>query len=237
MKCANFIFCMGLTALLFGCGLPRDRVDFDLAAPATVYTDSKIQIAQPQVLIHPNVNLEAKPTALMVPLGVTQAMNDQLLVSQGVSRQVWQQMLQEAAFSALELTDMRPPYRVDMALPLASSLGADLLVGGYVTYYLDGGHSGDSSISIHFETYDVKTGNLIWSVVHAASLPYKYYRDFIIIQARDRRPADPMGGLIAAVAGDFAQLLHMWTEPAAFVEEEQGGKGFLFQIRSAFGRF
>lgn len=34
-------------------------------------------------MVHPNVNLEQPPTALFVPLGLTQAMHDSLPVSEG----------------------------------------------------------------------------------------------------------------------------------------------------------
>lgn len=55
-----------------------------------------------------------------------------------------------------------------MALPLARGMGAELLIGGYITYYFDGGTTGDSRISLQLEVYDVKTGMMLWSMAHAA---------------------------------------------------------------------
>lgn len=132
---------LGVVLIAGGCASVHDsagRGAIDLTTPGTLYSDSKIYRGDIQVMVHPNVNLEQPPTALFVPLGLTQAMHDSLPVSEGVSRQVWQQFLSEGTFSTLELADMTPPYRVDLALPLARAKGADMLVGGYITYYLDG---------------------------------------------------------------------------------------------------
>jgi hypothetical protein len=227
------------TRLLNG---PNGRAFVDLAAAPTVYASSKVYRGDMQVLVHPNINLEARPAALFVPLGLTQDMADAARVSQWVSRQVWQQFLQRGAFSALELADMRPPYRAGTALPLARQLGADMLVGGYITYYLDGGMNGDSKISLQLEVYDVSNGEMLWAVAHAAMLPHADARDFLAVEVRDRMPADPMGTLVAAVASDMAELLHMWTDPegaADFTARQRGENAgrTLLPSRSAFGRF
>ena len=227
---------LGVVLIAGGCASVHDsagRGAIDLTTPGTLYSDSKIYRGDIQVMVHPNVNLEQPPTALFVPLGLTQAMHDSLPVSEGVSRQVWQQFLSEGTFSTLELADMTPPYRVDLALPLARAKGADMLVGGYITYYLDGGQTGNTKISLQLEVYDVKTGDMLWSIAHAGLLPYRSARDYVLLQVKSRMPADPMGAVIAAVAGDMATLLHMWTSPQSFASP----RTFSGPAESAFGRF
>lgn len=209
------------------------RGSIDLTTPGTLYSNSKIYRDDIQVMVHPNINLEQPPTALFVPLGLTQDMHDSLAVSEGVSRQVWQQFLREGTFSTLELADMAPPYRVDLALPLARAKGADMLVGGYITYYLDGGQTGNTKISLQLEVYDVKTGEMLWSIAQAGLLPYQPARDFLVVQVKSRMPADPMSAVIAAVAGDMATLLHMWTSPQSFAAPRK----FSGPDEPAFGRF
>lgn len=211
---------------------PLGRGNIDLSTPGTLYSNSKIYQGDIQVMVHPNINLEQPPTALFVPLGLTQAMSDSMAVSQGVSRQVWQQFLQRGTFSALELADMAPPYRVDLALPLARQKGADMMVGGYITYYLDGGQTGNTKISLQLEVYDVKTGEMLWSIAHAGLLPHQTTRDFYLVEVKSRMPADPMASVIAAVAGDMAELLTMWTNPQAYEKHKR-----TFRMDSAFGRF
>lgn len=212
---------------------PAGRGTIDLTTPGILYTDSTIYRGDIQVMVHPNINLEQPPTALFVPLGLTQAMHDSLPVSEGVSRQVWQQFLSEGTFSTLELADMAPPYRTDLALPLARAKGADMLVGGYITYYLDGGQTGNTKISLQLEVYDVKTGDMLWSLAHAGLLPYQAARDYLLLQVKSRMPADPMSAVIAAVAGDMARLLHMWTSPRSFAAP----RTFSGPDEPAFGRF
>ncbi|MCH5276649.1 MAG: hypothetical protein J1E80_02315 [Desulfovibrionaceae bacterium] len=251
---------LGVMFLVGGCAAintPSGRGNLDLTTPGTLYSDSRIYLGDIQVMVHPNVNLERSPTALFVPLGLTQDMNDSLPVSEGVSRQVWQQFLSEGTFPTLELANMAPPYRVDLALPLAQAKGADMLVGGYITYYLDGGQTGSSKISLHLEVYDVKSGDMLWSIAHAGTLPCQPARDFLLVQIKNRMPADPMSTLIAAVAGDMATLLHMWTSPKSFQGSrlssgsfsgspagdssdsfwKRMGRLFSNQSDSAFGRF
>ena len=224
---------------------PDERAFVDLAAVPTVYVSSRIYRGDMQVLVHPNINLDGMPTALFVPLGVTQEMADGARVSRGVSRQIWQQFLRHGTFSVLEMADMRPPYRAETALPLARQLGADMLVGGYITYYLDGGTSGDSKISLQLEVYGVNGGEMLWSVAHAALLPRAATRDFLVAEVRNRVPADPMAALVAAVGSDMAELLHMWTDPegaADFAAQREAGDAgdagrSASSAGSAFGRF
>lgn len=240
---ANFIRTQVLRALLplfFIAGLsacapsPDGRARLDLASQPQIFSNEGGYYAGIKVMVHPNNNLTHKPTALFVPLGLTQDLRSASAVSEGVSRQVWQSMLKEETFSTLELADMRPPYQADMALPLARQMGAELLVGGYITYYLDGGATGDSRISLQLEVYDVKTGMMLWSMAHAGMMPYQPPRDFIVLEVKQRMPADPMGTLIASVSGDMARLLHMWTAPEECLtpSPQRSSDG-----SSAFGRF
>lgn len=214
-------------------GGPYGSSSFDLASTPTFYTDGKIYRGEMQVMVHPNINLEQPPTALFVPLGVTQEMRDASAVSQGVSRQVWQQFLREGTFSALEYANTPPPYQPDAMLPYARQKGAAMLVGGYITYYFDGGMGGDTKISLQIEVYDVKTGNMLWSMGHAATLPYKHKRDFLLLEVKSRMPADPMAAVIAVTSADMARLLHMWTSPKSFTNPKRAN---VFND-SAFGKF
>lgn len=218
---------------LSACAAPDGRARLDLTSQPRIYENEDGYYAGIKVMVHPNVNLTHKPTALFVPLGLTQDMNNARAVSEGVSRQVWQSMLNEETFSTLELADIRPPYRADMALPLARQLGAELMIGGYITYYIDGGVTGDSKLSLQLEIYDVKTGNMLWSMAHAGMMPYQAPRDFIVLEVKQRMPADPMGTLIASISGDMARLLHMWTDPDSIPPSTPRRSG----SESAFGRF
>ena len=99
-----------------------------------------------------------------------------------------------------------------MALPLARGMGAELLIGGYITYYFDGGTTGDSRISLQLEVYDVKRDDAVehGTCGHdALSVPARFHR----AGSQTTDAADPMGTLITSVAGDMARLLHMWTAP------------------------
>lgn len=213
-----------------GCSyLPSaDRFDMPIAGDRYIYTDSKVIRGDIQVMVHPNRNLESPPTALFVPLGITQEMRESNVLSQSISRVVWQSMLEEQTFPVLELANMGPPYRVQMALPIARQMGAQMLVGGYVTYFIDGGTVGDTRVSLQLEVYDVASGDLLWSMAHAGSLPYETKRDYLLFEVKQRMPFDPVGTVVGTLALEMAELLHYWTSPQSFKAPPRSASGTAF---------
>ena len=81
-----------------------------------------------------------------------------------LSRQIWQVWLSLNAFQTLEYAAEVGPYEPESALALARRRGADLVVGGYINHYLDGGSGGTSSLSLSMEIYDARSGVLLWSM-------------------------------------------------------------------------
>ncbi len=193
----------------------QEKMQYDGSDSATFVLANRVVRNEQVVMVHPNVNLDNPPTALFVPFGLTQDVLQHESLSQGISRTIWQQFLSSQAFSAIELAQMSPPYRVEYALPIARQKNADFLVGGYVTYYFEGGSTADSRVSLILEVYDVKTNQLIWSVAHAGEMPYETVRDFILFKVKTAMPFDPAYVVTATLAQDMAQLLKLWTTPQA----------------------
>ena len=197
------------------------RMDFDISEGLRFYKQAGIYLGEIITRVHPNRNLDEKPTALFVPMGLVQDNKDHDAISQGVSRLVWESFLSEATFATLEYAELGIPYTLEHALPYAEQKGAEFLVGGIIQQYYDGGVTGDSRFAMQLQVYHVATGSLIWSVNHSGVLPYKNDGDFAVFRVKNRMPVNPMSTLVAAVSDEVAMLLHYWTEPKVMKAKER----------------
>jgi hypothetical protein len=199
--------------LLSSCSTANPRVNMtgDLANPFQVQVNNWVRRQPPQIYVRPNISPTSPPTALMVPLRITQDIRDPVSVSRNLSRTLWQTWLNQQAFSVLEYAYDAQPYDPKYALALGKQKGADLVVGGYITHYLDGGHTGSSSISISIEIWECATGNLLWSMGHAGLLEYQSAHDFYLFQVRTRQPMDPPAAILQLLAEETGKLVHGWA--------------------------
>lgn len=209
------------------------RMDFDLSEGIRFYKQAGIYLGEIYTQVHPNINLEKKPTALFVPMGLVQENRDHEAISQGVSRIIWQNFLAESTFATLEYAELGIPYSLEHALPYAEQKGAEYLVGGLIQQYYDGGANGDSRFAVQLQVYHVASGSLMWSINHSGVLPYKNDGDFATFRIKNRMPVNPMSTLVSAVGSELAILLHYWTEPKLMQakdrqKERESFKGRLF---------
>lgn len=197
------------------------RSEFDFDNGLRIYKDANIYTGEIVTRVHPTANLEEKPSALFVPLGLVQNNRDHEAISRGVSRLVYESFLQEQTFSALEYSDYIVPYHVEEMLPAAREKGADYLIGGLINQYYDGGETGESRFAMQLFVYQVDSGDLMWSLHHSGVLPYKPVADEGFFKIKNRMPVNPMTTLISAVGGELATLLHYWTDQEHMKEQER----------------
>ncbi len=212
------------------------RADFDVSQGIRFYDDANVYLSKLQVNVAANRSLEVKPTALFVPFGLVQSNVDHLGISYGVSRIIWQQFLAEQTFGILEFSEIHPPNRVEHAVQRAKAMGAQFLVGGYITHFIDGASSGDSKIAIQLEIYDTQTGALLWSINQSGVLPYKTDRNNIFFTIHNRMPIDAMSTLVSAIGADLASYLHYWTDAEA-MEAKKDDSIMQKLDPSAFGKY
>jgi len=205
-----------LLLLLFSCSTsnPRVNVTGDAAPPLQIQLDNWVRRQPPQVYVHPSISPTAPPTALMVPLRVTQEIREPVTLSRNLSRVFWQTWLNQQTFSVLEYAHDAQPYDPVRALALGRQKGADLVVGGYITHYLDGGHTGTSSVSVSIEIWETATGNLLWSLAQAGFLESQGMHDFYLFQVRTRQPMDPPAAILQLLAAETGQIIHGWSHNA-----------------------
>lgn len=212
----------GLLAVTFlGCARSPDdsyssiSLTGDLAFPIQVLTDNFVRRQPPAVYVQPTSALGRKPTALMVPLRMVQQIANAVTFSEMLSRQVWQVWLSLDIFRTLEYDPQAGPFERERALALARRKGAEVLVGGYINHYMDGGANGTSSITLAIDVYDVKTGNMVWSINQSGMMEKQSKHDFYLFTINERNPADPSGLIARSLAWDMGKLVQKWINPYA----------------------
>lgn len=216
---------MALALLLFcavaGCARAPDdsyssvSLTGNFSTPFQVLADNFVRRQPPAVYVQPDAPLGHRPRALFVPLRMVQQVNNAVTFSDMLSRQIWQVWLSQNAFNTLEYAPYAGPFNRDRALALARRKGAELLVGGVINHYMDGGNGGESSVSLGMEIYDVKTGNLIWSIAQGGLMEPEKKHNFYLFEVTERNPADPSGLITRSLAWDMGQLIRKWVDPAA----------------------
>lgn len=186
----------------------------NLSTPFQILADNFVRRQPPVVYVRPQTALGYKPTALFVPLRMVQQMNNAVTFSDLLSRQIWQVWLSLNCFNTLEYAPQAGPFNRNAALALARKKGAQLLVGGVINHYMDGGANGESSVSLGIEIYDVKSGNLIWSIAEGGLMEPEQKHNFYLFEVTERNPADPSGLITRSLAWDMGQLIRKWVNPS-----------------------
>lgn len=192
----------------------------DLSTPIQIQTDNFVRRQPPVAYVSPIAPLGHKPRALFVPLRMVQQTSNAVTFSDLLSRQIWQVWLSLGAFEALEYAPWAGPFERERALALARQQGAELVVGGYINHYMDGGSGGESSVSLSMEVYDVKSGNLVWSLAEGGSMEARKVHDFYLFSIAERNPADPSGLITRSLAWDMGRVILGWVDPSAVRQGE-----------------
>jgi len=209
-------FCIALLFFLLplaACSASNPQVNMagDASTPLQVQLNNWVRRQPPQIFVRPSISPTSPPTALMVPLRVTQDIRDPVSLSRNLSRTFWQAWLSRKPFSVLEYAYDAQTYDPKRALALGKQKGADLVVGGYITHYLDGGHTGSSGVSISIEIWETATGNLLWSLAQGGLMEYQQAHDFYLFQVRTRQPADPPSAILRLLAEEMVTAIHDWA--------------------------
>lgn len=199
--------------LLSGCMTMRgveESVRIDPAGKSTIYRDSWVQRNPPEVHVQPQSAAPAELKVLFIPFRVTQPINNPTILGYSTARTVWQTWLTMQLFSHLEFTGDDTPYRRDRAVTLGRARGADMVVGGFVTYVYAGGTAGDSQLAIQVEAHDTRSGQLVWSMAQGGRIPAPQTTDYFLLNTQYRMPSDPIHAICQAIASDMGRQIQNW---------------------------
>lgn len=218
--CCILIMAFALSLLCACAKAPDDsrrvyRVSGDMRTPFKIEINNFAHRQPPAVYMAPTGVLGHRPRALFVPFRVVQQIANPVTFGEMLSRQFWQVWLSLNAFHTLEYASSSGPYTPARALALAKARGAELVVGGYINEYLDGGNSGISTVSLAVEVYDVRSGKQVWSMAQAGLMEARQKHDFYLFAIHERNPGDPPGFIVRSIAWDMGHKILAWVDPDA----------------------
>lgn len=210
--------------LFMGCSTMQgidEHVDVNPANHSTIYRDQYVRKSSLEVYIQPTVQSGFSPKALFVPFRVTQEMSKPTMFGYSTARSIWQTWAGMQLFRSMEFSGDDTPFRRDRAVLLAKQRGADIVIGGFVTYIYAGGTAGDTQIALQLEVIDANSGQTIWSMAQSALLPAAKKRDYFMFAVQERLPSDPLLACIRDIAMDMGEAIHSWTQGKSQQKQQQ----------------
>ena len=206
--------CLLFIVILSGCATGRgldEHLHFDPSGKNTIYRDQWVQRNPPEVHVQPITHEKASLKVVFCPFRVTQPMDNPNIAGYSIARIVWQTWLSMQLFPAMEFTGDDTPYRRDRAVQIGRMRGADMVVGGFVTYLYAGGTAGDSQVAIQLEAHDTRSGHMVWSLSQSGMIPASRTTDYLLFATQMRLPSDPVHAITQAIAGDMGKIIQTWT--------------------------
>ena len=209
------LVCLLLALFLFGCGATGrgfdEHIYIDPTGKNMIYRDQWVQRNPPEVHVQPVSHEGSSLKVLFIPFRVTQPMDNPNIAGYSIARIVWQTWLTMQLFPAMEFTGDDTPYRRDRAVQLGRMRGADMVVGGFVTYLYAGGTAGDTQVAVQVEAHDTRSGQMVWSLAQSGLIPASRTTDYFIFATKTRMPSDPVHAITQALAGDMGKVIQTWT--------------------------
>ncbi len=210
---AALLFTSQLLACVSTGANPSMSMHGEMATPFHLTSDAPVTVSPIRVYVQPDGIVTDPLRGLFVPLRLTQDVAESMHISRNLSRQIWQVWLAQKAFAVLEYDESVIPHQVSDALAVARAKGANVLVGGYISHYLDGGTAGKSSVSIQIEVYEVASGALIWSMGQGGAMEKKQATDLFVLGVQQRMPEDAAGLMVRSVGYDMGMKIKHWVQP------------------------
>ena len=207
-----FLFVLLLLFASTGCSTVGNHVSFEIGSQPIVYVDQWTRRDPPTVYVYPKDAAGMEPSVYFVPFRVTQKITNPEIIGYTEARTMYHTWLSMEIFPIMEFAPEQGPYRRDRALAMARAKGADLLVGGFVTYYLAGGSTSESQVALQVEIYDAASGELICSMAQSALMPARETKDYLLFATKTRLPGDPMYAMTKTMAHDMGALLKNWFD-------------------------
>jgi hypothetical protein len=169
-----------------------------------LYQEPKVQSARLAILEAPEMPAPRPMTAEVRPLTLLQRVNDPAAVETAVTKLLVRSWSGDRVF--LKTTTPGP-----MGERSSAHVEPDLIVTGTIPYLLVSGGKGTTTVALHLEIHDRRTGDLLWSIDHAGSITAGFDQDFILIQTKPRPPLDPVAKVMDALARDMGEVLRKWN--------------------------
>ncbi|MBG0776223.1 MAG: hypothetical protein H0S85_07275 [Desulfovibrionaceae bacterium] len=204
-----------LAVLLGGCQAATERIDRygytgDLGARSKLYVDENVRREPPRVAVQPVTPPTRELSAIFLPLRVRQNIDGSTHLGREIGRTFWRAWLAETVFPVFEFAEAATWPGGAEAAAAARAVGADLAVGGDVTYFYAGGTAGDTRIALNIEIWDAINGQMLWSIQQGGSVTRELTQDWIFTTRESRLPDDPVYAVVTALAHDMGRPVRAW---------------------------
>jgi len=200
-------FFIVLFVLLCGCATDvakvPNKVDLSLQG-IQYYDDAGVVLSDVAEAVTPVSMPGDEPRVLMVPFAVRQDVGVRREIGQEMGDIFYRTWLGERVFGVMEYDTSRRWTGVKDALAYAKAKGANTLLIGNISHFMEGGGTGRTSIGLTVQLYWVPTGTLIWSAAQAGQMESAPSRDYVVIRTTRRLPEYPSYAVMQAISLNLA---------------------------------
>jgi len=187
-------------------------VTADFTSVPTLYVNQMVDRAwNPEIYVQPRQAPLEPLTAVLVPLRMRANYSNAQVLSEELTRVMWNTWLQQQVFPGLVMLEGEKWRGAQGIMTMQAASGADLVIGGEITHLMFGGTAGDTEMSVRLEVYDAATGDLIWSMAHAGRMSVGLTQDYVLVQKKNRLPASPILAVAQALARDMGDPMRNWN--------------------------
>ncbi len=198
--------------LLAACAEVQPR----LTESSKVVIDQRVATSPLHIYVKPRNAPMRGLTAVYIPFRVTQNLEQPRLIGDqvmGAFRQVW--MENELFATQVTLGDAFYHSQAD-ACRLGREKGADLVITGEISHYLDGGSNSDSSVSLRIDIMDTASGEMLWSMAQAGRMERVLTEDYIWFRRTYRMPESAVAAIVRRIAENMALPVREWSDRYGF---------------------
>lgn len=181
--------------------------------PQTLYLDATVQRTAIRQSIVPENRPSFPMKAIIYPFWVEQDFDLDSLqkISVESTRAFWMVWSENRLFSTFHFSEQAIP--LGTSWPESAGTNYDLVIIGRISQLFFGGNQGTTTLSLHVEIFDAKTGLRIWTMDHAGTIQGDFDKDYLLFRKRQRMPLDPYAAILTTLAKDMAQPIREWTSP------------------------
>ena len=187
-----------------------NAVDLSYTRQTRVVRDAPITLSELNVPIQPKGRQYEPLTALFYPFWISQKTTYPAHLGRVFGRIVHQVFASERLFPRLIFDEKLAYSSPENAVETARRMGLDLVILGFVPYFVEGSTLSDTAVTIELRIYETKGGQLLVQMEQAARVEARMPNDFVYFVQETRLPDSPLYLAIQAIARDMAVPLKSW---------------------------
>ncbi|EPR44370.1 OmpA/MotB domain protein [Desulfovibrio sp. X2] len=212
MNLTRLCACLLCALLLSACADVQPR----LTQPSDVVIDQNVESTPLRIYVSPRNAPMRGLSVVYLPFRVSQNMEDPRLIGSQVMGVFWETWMEKKLFATQVFLGDTYYYSQAQAAKLGREKGADLVVTGEISHFLDGGSNSDSAVSLRVDVIDSKTGELVWSMAEAGRMERVLKEDYVIIKRTYRLPNSAVESIVRHISEDMAVPVREWSDRYGF---------------------